>query len=282
MSQKTVELAPELKIGKLKDMMDKNLRFTAEFFVMNVLIPLEEKKEAFLDMLNLAPHEYLPLFIKCCGLMMSDVPPDNRLTILDRLLKAYKLNGFQLDLPSYNALMEVWLENEHEFNVDQMLQTVEVEHGLTVDVEFFNNLLWGSAVKGKDTKIRELLLEMTKRGIMPNIGTELPQIYSAALHGFVKNCNSLIERALQRYGDDKKIHCFSAQIRGVAASRNVELLKDLMRKNVIFRENPENDQKSGRLIINLPYETVFDVIWELARKSVDGRGQEFAELTKQI
>ncbi|KAE9552804.1 hypothetical protein FO519_003991 [Halicephalobus sp. NKZ332] len=282
------ELAPEVIIGKLKEMLDNNLRFNAEFFLMNILLPIEKKNQIFLNMVNLAPESYIPLFIKCCGLVMSDVPEENRLFLLERLLKALKSANVNLNLSSYNALLETWLENGYSFDVDDVLKNAELDRNLNLDVRFFNNLLWGMAIGGKEEKMKNLLLEMSKRGVMPDFESELPQIYAAAFCGFEQKCSSLISRALQRYGEDKKQACVSAEIRGVAAARNLPRLRGLLRNNVTVKIPEESldfthkKNQKARYIIDLPYDVTFDVIWQLAKRSTFGDGQEFAALTEQI
>lgn len=137
---------------------------------------------------------------------------------------------------------------------------------------------------------RDLLLEMSRRGIIPNYRSMLPQIYSAALCGFEQKSQSLIERTLNKYGKDKKLDCISTEIIGVTAGRNIKRLRKLLRVNVIeesfapppdYLKNNKTVSKS-QYVLSLSQDTVFEIAWLLAKKSASADGQEFSALTEQL
>lgn len=138
----------------MKEMIDNNLRVRGEFYLINFLLPLEHEDSRIIDMINTNPDMYISFFIKCCGQVMSNIPSENRIKILERLMKALEMNGFDISIKSHNLLLETWLENDYYFDVDKALENTEIEQQLTLNVDFFNNLLWSSAYQGKDAKIK--------------------------------------------------------------------------------------------------------------------------------
>ena len=135
-------------------MLNDNQRISAEHLVRAILIPLQEKNPAIVEMIQSAEASYIPFFIRCCGLVLSDVAEDQKLLILEYLLKALKNNGFKFHIETYNAILDVWLENGCEFEVDEIVKKVEVDHKLQPDVEFFNKLLWKLAETGQIKQLK--------------------------------------------------------------------------------------------------------------------------------
>uniref|UniRef100_A0A7E4UN13 PPR_long domain-containing protein n=1 Tax=Panagrellus redivivus TaxID=6233 RepID=A0A7E4UN13_PANRE len=293
-------IPPEQVISKLKQMIDNNLRFNAEFFLINVLLPLEQNRNdwpKFLKQIaetrkaskSVSPDVYLPFLIRCCGVEMSDISEASRLKILERLLKVVESHGIPMSVDAWNAVLNVYLQNDHVFDVDDVLRKIEIEEGLTPNVDLFNLLMWGLAVQGKNEQIAPLLHEMSKRNLTPNFDSELPQIFSAAFCGFDAKAESLIARSVARHGESVRSDCLGVQIRGAATARNIDRVRSLLRSSVLyFDKGPANfgyasDYRAKpRYVVNLHHDVIFDVIWQLAKKSHFRDGHEFAALTEQI
>uniref|UniRef100_A0A914PL96 Pentatricopeptide repeat-containing protein n=1 Tax=Panagrolaimus davidi TaxID=227884 RepID=A0A914PL96_9BILA len=46
------------------------------------------------------------------------------------------------NIHAYIALLKVWLDNEHEYDVDAILEEAEIDLKFESNVEFYNKLLW--------------------------------------------------------------------------------------------------------------------------------------------
>uniref|UniRef100_A0AC34F6L3 Uncharacterized protein n=1 Tax=Panagrolaimus sp. ES5 TaxID=591445 RepID=A0AC34F6L3_9BILA len=277
----------ETAVSKLQRWFSSNQRITARSFVKAILIPLQQKDPAILRLINLDPSSHIPFFIRCCGLIISDVSEDQKLLILEHLLQAFKDNDIKLDIHAYNAILKVWLENSCEFDVNKILEKVEIDLKLEPNVDFYNSLLWRLA-ELKDVKgMEKMLLKMTSRGIVPNLDTELVQIFAASATGSDKNAEMLVEKVLQKYGNDSLPECLSARIRGTLLHGNIDKFRKLLRSAVIATKSAGSDdplekEKYKKYILNISYDALFDIIWRLAKLSIDGDGQEFTALSQQI
>uniref|UniRef100_A0A914YVZ6 Uncharacterized protein n=1 Tax=Panagrolaimus superbus TaxID=310955 RepID=A0A914YVZ6_9BILA len=85
----------EVAVSKLQRWFSHNQRVNAESYVKVILIPLQRKNPAMLKLINLDPSSYIPFFIRCCGLIISDASEDQKLAILEHLLQAFKDNNLK-------------------------------------------------------------------------------------------------------------------------------------------------------------------------------------------
>uniref|UniRef100_A0A914PLA7 Uncharacterized protein n=1 Tax=Panagrolaimus davidi TaxID=227884 RepID=A0A914PLA7_9BILA len=280
-------VSTEIAVSKLQTSLGFNQRITAESFVKAVLIPLQEKNPEILKMIKLDPFLYIPFFIRCCGLVMSDISQDQKLVILEHLLQAFKHNNMKMDIHAYIALLKVWMENEHEYDVDAILEEAEIDLKLETNVEFYNKLLWRLA-ETKDVKqMEKLLSRMTSQGILPNLQTELSQIFAASATNSDEKAELLVNKVLKKYGKDQLPHCLSAKIRGTLLHAKLDKFRKQLRSAVIDVDKEKEFSKTGayfpsRYILNITYNALFDIIWRLAKRSRGGDGQEFVALTEQI
>lgn len=77
-----------------------------------------------------------------CGNALSDIEVNNRMKIVKRFIKVIRENGFKMSLPLLNNLMSVYIQNDHNFDPDSVLEMAEGELKLTVDKTFFNHYMW--------------------------------------------------------------------------------------------------------------------------------------------
>lgn len=45
-------------------------------------------------------------------------------------------------MPTFNAILSVWRQNEYAFNPNEALQAAETQYKLSPDLTFFNHILW--------------------------------------------------------------------------------------------------------------------------------------------
>uniref|UniRef100_A0A914YXW3 Uncharacterized protein n=1 Tax=Panagrolaimus superbus TaxID=310955 RepID=A0A914YXW3_9BILA len=161
---------------------------------------------------------------------------------------------------------------------------VEIDLKLEPNVEFYNSLLWRLAELKDAQQMENMLLKMASQGIIPNLDTELAQIFAASATGSDKNAEILLDKALQRHGRKSLPDCLSAQIRGTLLHGNVDKFRKLLRSAVTEAESVKYSEEkfAKRFFLNIPYDALFDIIWRLAKLSIGGDGQEFAALSEQI
>lgn len=129
-------------------------------------------------------------------------------------------------------------------------------------------------------------MKMNAQGIIPTFQSELAHIFVLSARGDEEGAKLLIDKALAKYGNDKKPECLAAQIRGSVSYGNMDMLRKLLRSAVVTSDNIKlidiSHKPTARLILLIPYDALFDIIWRLAKRSRKRDGQEFSGLTLQI
>ncbi|CAL8088007.1 unnamed protein product [Orchesella dallaii] len=62
------------------------------------------------------------MIIRCCGELIPEEPPNSRTELVQQVWKTLESLNVQMDVSHYNALLRVYLENEHKFNPTEFLQ----------------------------------------------------------------------------------------------------------------------------------------------------------------
>ena len=65
------------------------------------------------------------LLIRCCGNLVPEEPPNSRTKLVEDVWKMFEGFGVPLDVSHYNALLRVYLENEHSFDPMKFIQILE-------------------------------------------------------------------------------------------------------------------------------------------------------------
>ncbi|XP_043483858.1 leucine-rich PPR motif-containing protein, mitochondrial [Leptopilina heterotoma] len=76
------------------------------------------KKQQFLHVIQ---DNDILMLIRCCGNKMKHEMPDERLKILDSMCQVLKSKGFKFNVNHYNALIEIYMENEKDFSPTTIL-----------------------------------------------------------------------------------------------------------------------------------------------------------------
>lgn len=76
------------------------------------------REQKFLDIIQ---DNDILMLIRCCGNKMKNEMPDERLKILDSICQVLKSKGFQFNVNHYNALIEIYIENEKDFSPTSIL-----------------------------------------------------------------------------------------------------------------------------------------------------------------
>lgn len=67
------------------------------------------------------------LVIRCCGNLVPEEPPETRTALVQEIWKTLNNLNVQMDISHYNALLRVYLENEHEFSPTEFLAELETK-----------------------------------------------------------------------------------------------------------------------------------------------------------
>lgn len=124
------------------------------------------------------------------------------------------------------------------------------------------------------TIFSQLLYLCAQRGLQPDSQTTLAEIYCAERARTTTKSDALIKRYTTQYAN--KYEAFGAACCGAAKSGHIDRLRVLLRQSVV--NDPDND----RYILEIPQESIFDIIWSLAENSHDGMGKKWSSLVQQV
>lgn len=67
------------------------------------------------------------LVIRCCGNLVPEELPEIRTALVQEIWKTLNNLNVPMDISHYNALLRVYLENEHEFSPSEFLAELEAK-----------------------------------------------------------------------------------------------------------------------------------------------------------
>ncbi|KHN73870.1 Leucine-rich PPR motif-containing protein, mitochondrial [Toxocara canis] len=271
---------PEVIVTHLHQQMVRNFRVNGEIFLRDVLSRIENKDHEMISALRRSPSRYIPLLLSMCGHVMSDITNEGRTLILNRLWNALQENDFQMDIESFNNRLTAYIENEHAFDAWKLLREAEVRLKLSPDVNTFNTLITRLSLDGNVGAIKAMVYEMGRHGVAIDSFVNFSLVYCFALRGNYEKADSLVKQSAEKYGDDILPKLYSANIRASAARGDIDRLAKVLRCAIVSR--PDMRGSKDRYVLNVPYETVFDTVWILTQKSVDGEGREHETICTQM
>lgn len=167
------------------------------------------------------------LLIRCCGSLVPEEPPTSRTNLVQEVWKMLQGYNVSLDISHYNALLRVYLENEHSFNPMKFLQKLEEQNikpnrvtyqrllsaycqkgdidgasqileimkskDLPIGELVFNSLVMGHANTGDLESARGVIKVMTQAGLEPDSDTYRTLLCGYAKHGLLQEISSTID-----------------------------------------------------------------------------------------
>ena len=67
------------------------------------------------------------LLLRCCGSLVPEEPAASRTKLAGKIWKLFEQLKVSLDISHYNALLRVYLENEHSFDPKEFLATLKTK-----------------------------------------------------------------------------------------------------------------------------------------------------------
>lgn len=102
------------------------------------------------------------LVIRCCGELVPEELPEQRTLLVQKIWSVLTERGIPMDISHYNALLRVYLENEHPFSPAQFLEELE-RKGLQPNRVTYQRLMWRYCQEGDvdgATKVLEKMREL--------------------------------------------------------------------------------------------------------------------------
>ncbi|KAK9707701.1 Pentacotripeptide-repeat region of PRORP [Popillia japonica] len=172
------------------------------------------------------------LVIRCCGNLVPEEQPEVRTKLVQEIWNTLKKLNVPMDISHYNALLRVYLENEHEFSPTEFLAELESrgidpnrvtyqrliarycqqgdidgatkilefmrEKQLPVNENVFNALITGHSEAGDMDSAQGILKVMTQAGLEPSADTYTTLLCGYAKKGDIEAINSILNECEQK------------------------------------------------------------------------------------
>ncbi|KRT80285.1 hypothetical protein AMK59_7357 [Oryctes borbonicus] len=172
------------------------------------------------------------LVIRCCGNLVPEEQPEVRTKLVQEIWNTLKKLNVPMDISHYNALLRVYLENEHEFSPTEFLAELESKgidpnrvtyqrliarycqqgdiEGATKILEFmrekqlpvnenvFNALITGHSEAGDMDSAQGILTVMAQAGLEPSADTYTTLLCGYAKKGDIETINKLLNECEEK------------------------------------------------------------------------------------
>ncbi|KAL1506626.1 hypothetical protein ABEB36_005952 [Hypothenemus hampei] len=172
------------------------------------------------------------LVIRCCGTLVPDEMPEIRTKLVQEIWNTLNKLNVPMDVSHYNALLRVYLENEHLFSPTEFLSEMESkgiepnrvtyqrlisrycydgdiegatkileymrEKQMPVNENVFNALIYGHSQAGDMDSAHGILSVMAQAGLEPSADTYTTLLCGYAKEGRIETINELINECEQK------------------------------------------------------------------------------------
>ncbi|CAH1403829.1 unnamed protein product [Nezara viridula] len=105
------------------------------------------------------------MIIRCCGNLVPEESPEVRTKLVNEIWSTFEKLGVPFDISHYNALLRVYLENEHQFSPSEFLADLQTK-GIEPNRVTYQRLITSYCQKG-DIEGATRILEYMKEKQMP-------------------------------------------------------------------------------------------------------------------
>lgn len=132
------------------------------------------------------------LVIRCCGELVPEELPEQRTLLVQKIWSVLTERGIPMDVSHYNALLRVYIENEHPFSPAQLLEELE-KKGLQPNRVTYQRLMWRYCQEG-DVEGATRVLEKMRELNMPVSEPVLNALVMGhAFHGDTEGAKAVLE-----------------------------------------------------------------------------------------
>ncbi|OWR46509.1 hypothetical protein KGM_200493 [Danaus plexippus plexippus] len=132
------------------------------------------------------------LVIRCCGELVPEELPQQRTLLVQKIWNVLTERGIPMDVSHYNALLRVYIENEHPFSPAQFLDEME-KKGLQPNRVTYQRLMWRYCQEGDvegATKVLEKMRELNMPVSEPVLNA---LVMGHAFHGDTDGAKAVLE-----------------------------------------------------------------------------------------
>ncbi|XP_075974101.1 bicoid stability factor [Anticarsia gemmatalis] len=132
------------------------------------------------------------LVIRCCGELVPEELPEQRTLLVQKIWSVLTERGIPMDISHYNALLRVYIENEHPFSPALFLEELE-KKGLQPNRVTYQRLMWRYCQEGDvegATKVLEKMRELNMPVSEPVLNA---LVMGHSFHGDTEGAKAVLE-----------------------------------------------------------------------------------------
>lgn len=132
------------------------------------------------------------LVIRCCGELVPEELPEQRTLLVQKIWSVLTERGIPMDISHYNALLRVYLENEHRFSPAQFLEELE-KKGLQPNRVTYQRLMWRYCQEGDVEGAMKVLEKMRELNFPVSEPVLNALVMGYAFHGDTDGAKAVLE-----------------------------------------------------------------------------------------
>ncbi|XP_059055507.1 leucine-rich PPR motif-containing protein, mitochondrial [Achroia grisella] len=163
------------------------------------------------------------LVIRCCGELVPEELPEQRTLLVQKIWNVLTERGIPMDISHYNALLRVYIENEHQFSPAKFLDELE-KKGLQPNRVTYQRLMWRYCQEGDvegATKVLEKMRELNFPVSEPVLNA---LVMGHAFHGDTEGAKAVLE-TMAGAGLEPTNHTYTLLACGYAKKGDIEGVK---------------------------------------------------------
>ncbi|KAI5639901.1 bicoid stability factor [Phthorimaea operculella] len=132
------------------------------------------------------------LIIRCCGELVPEELPEQRTLLVQKIWNVLQERGVPMDISHYNALLRVYLENEHPFSPAYFLEELEMK-GLQPNRVTYQRLMWRYCQEGDVEGATRVLEKMRELNFPVSEPVLNALVMGHAFHGDTDGAKAVLE-----------------------------------------------------------------------------------------
>ncbi|KAL0881103.1 hypothetical protein ABMA27_002225 [Loxostege sticticalis] len=167
------------------------------------------------------------LVIRCCGELVPEELPEQRTLLVQKIWNILTERGIPMDISHYNALLRVYIENEHPFSPAQFLEELE-NKGIQPNRVTYQRLMWRYCQEGDvegATKVLEKMRELNFPVSEPVLNA---LVMGHAFHGDTDGAKAVLE-TMAGAGLQPTNHTYTLLACGYAKKGDIDGVKEIIK-----------------------------------------------------
>ncbi|XP_054261805.1 leucine-rich PPR motif-containing protein, mitochondrial isoform X2 [Macrosteles quadrilineatus] len=217
------------------------------------------------------------MVIRCCGNLVPEETPEQRTKLVEEIWKTFEKIGVPLDISHYNALLKVYLENEHKFSPTEFLARLD-ENGIEPNRVTYQRLIAGFCQQGDIAGATKILEFMKDKQLPVSEGVFNALILGHSKADDMESAEGILN-VMKQANLEPSNETYATLMAGYAARGDIEaiqrLLTDCKVKDILLSDRELLDISYAAAINN--HDGIVDELLKNIRRSL-GYNQDAANV----